>query len=81
MPEKPACYGTMFPNLDQLEPNEPRSGKVFSATVSGSGFGVSSRRISVDRDQWELCLACPAYRGCYDLSLGRLSLRQALARY
>jgi hypothetical protein len=68
----------MFPDLDRLEDNRPLRGKVFTVLVESKGIGVSGRTITVDPDQWQACVACEQYRGCYDLSMGKLLLTHAV---
>ena len=69
----------MFPDLNQLEHNQALSGKVFRVLVKSLGIGVNGSKVEINREQWEQCLACEAYRGCYDLSAGTLALNHALA--
>ncbi len=80
MPERPACYGALFPDLDHLRYNEPCVGKAFTAWVTSQGIGVQSRQVRVDATQWEACQRCLSYRSCYDLCLARAILRQGLQR-
>ena len=80
MPERPECYGTMFPDLTRLEHNRPCKGKAFTALTTSQGIGVQSRSVTVDEDLWDACQQCSAYRPCYDLSLALLWLRSALER-
>ena len=80
MPQKPECYGTMFPDLTRLEHNTPCRGKAFTALAASQGIGVQSRGLTVDQDEWDACQQCPVYRSCYDLCLALLSLRSALDR-
>lgn len=72
------CFGTIFPDLNHLEANKTIRGRVFSITVRGSGIGTQGREITADEDAWEECGRCRSYRSCYDLSMGRLALEQAL---
>ncbi len=80
MPDKPDCYGTMFPDLDRLEHNQPCRGKAFTAVVKSQGIGIQSRSLTVDEKEWDACQACPVYRSCYDLCVARLTLGGTLAR-
>ena len=75
---RPGCYGSMFPDLERLEYNRPAQGKAFRVLVESKGIGVSRRSVEVDREQWDRCVACPCHRDCYDLSLARLLLAQAV---
>ena len=78
MPQKPECYGTMFPDLSDLEHNSPCKGKTFTALTRSQGVGVQSRSVTVDYDQWDACQQCPVYRSCYDLCRALLWLRSAI---
>jgi radical SAM protein with 4Fe4S-binding SPASM domain len=80
MPERPDCYGTLFPDLDRLRYNEPCVGKAFTALITSQGIGVHSRQLEVNAAHWEACQRCPAYRSCYDLCLARAVLRHGLGR-
>ena len=77
-PNHPDCYGQMLPDLSCLEYNQPIKGKAFIVEARSKGIGVSEYRITVDKDGWEACLACPEYRSCYDLSMVKLVLYRAL---
>ncbi len=81
MPDKPACYGAMFPDVTRLEYNRPCKGKAFSALLSSQGVGVQSRELTVDEAEWDACQRCPVYRSCYDLCLALLSIWTALERF
>ena len=72
------CYGGMFPDLDRLEANQPLEGRAFTVAYTQHGFGVQGRSLTVKPDEWRECTACPNYRQCYDLSMAKLALRQAL---
>ena len=80
MPEKPACYGTMFPDLTRMECNTPCHGKAFTVLAMSEGMGVQSPRLTVDASEWDDCQQCRVYRSCYDLCTALLSLRSALDR-
>jgi hypothetical protein len=68
------CYGTMFPDLDALENNEPIAGAAFNVLVESKGIGISGRAVRVDAAKWRQCVACERYRDCYDLSTAKLLL-------
>jgi len=73
------CYGNLFPDLNQLTPNQPLVGKAFRVLVRSLGIGAQERKVEVLDDQWAKCVACPHYRDCYDLSMAKLALQQALS--
>lgn len=78
MPERKKCFGTIFPDLDQLQLNAPLKGKVFSVLARSSGIGIQNREIQADPQAWDACRQCPEYSSCYDFSMARISLDQAL---
>jgi hypothetical protein len=75
---KRECYGKLFPDLLQLPRNKMNQGHVFGAMVQSVGVGVQDRKLSVNAAEWEKCAVCPDYRTCYDLSLAKLALQQAV---
>jgi hypothetical protein len=78
---KTECYGRIFPDMLDLRINRENRGKVFGAFVQSVGVGVQNRRVSLDSAAWEECTKCADYRSCYDLSLGKLALQEAVLRY
>ncbi len=76
---KPDCYGRIFPPVATLDTNREVRGKVFSYHMASRGLGIQDRKVDVDGPQWETCLACPEFDGCFALSLGRLAMEQAVA--
>jgi hypothetical protein len=80
MAQRPVCYGTMVPDLDDLVYNLPCRGKAFTVLVTRSGIGVQASDVQVDLSAWEDCQQCPSYAPCYDLCLAKLALRQALTQ-
>ena len=79
MPEKPECYGAMFPDLTRLEYNRPCRGKAFAALATSHGIGVQSWDLAVDEAGWDACQQCPVYRSCYDLCSALLALKSAMS--
>jgi len=69
----------MYPSLSAMETNRDVHGKVFGYHLVSRGLGIRERRVNVDGEAWEACLACPEFDGCFALSLGKLALEQALA--
>lgn len=72
------CYGNLLPDLDRLEHNKPCRGVALSALVTSHGVGPRSAEVGVNEERWDACVACEDYRSCYDLSIAKLALRQAL---
>lgn len=75
---KPECYGVLYPSLVVTEVNRKVRGKVFGYHLVSRGIGIQGRTVDVDTAQWETCLACPEFNGCFALSLGKLALEQAV---
>ena len=80
MAQRPVCYGTMFPDLEELAYNIPCRGQAFTVLVTRSGIGVQASDVQVDCAAWEACQQCPSYASCYDLSMAKLARRQALTQ-
>jgi hypothetical protein len=59
--------------------NRPAAGAVFTCRAVSFGIGTQSADMTIDDAAWDRCTACPEYRECYDLSLGKLVLSQALS--
>ncbi len=78
--QRAECYGKMFPDFTRLKRKGRLEGQAFAALVTGSGTGAQGRSLEVKREAWEKCVACPDYRTCYELSMAKLALHQALAQ-
>ncbi|OGV75462.1 MAG: hypothetical protein A3K19_29350 [Lentisphaerae bacterium RIFOXYB12_FULL_65_16] len=76
--DAPPCCGGIFPDIEQLEYDQPLRGKAVQVLVQSKGIGPAGRSITVDREQWDRCVACARYRDCYDLSLAKLVLSIAI---
>lgn len=73
-----ACTGDLFPDMLHLERNQLNKGRVFGVLLESRGIGIQDRKIVVDKRAWEECLKSPNFRACYDLSMAKLALQQAL---
>ncbi|ODU25230.1 MAG: hypothetical protein ABS95_00435 [Verrucomicrobia bacterium SCN 57-15] len=78
MNSEPECYGKIFPDLSRTLFNQWLEGRAFKMLVESSGMGISGRTLSVKKEEWKQCVACPSYRECYDLSIATLLLHQAM---
>jgi hypothetical protein len=76
--QRAECYGKMFPDFTRLKRKERLEGQAFTALVTGSGTGAQGRSLEVKREAWEKCVACPDYGTCYNLSLAKLEMNEAL---
>jgi len=72
------CYGKMFPDVIHMVHNEPVRGKVFGYRVDQPGIGVTHRAAPVNREEWQHCLECPEFAGCYRLSIGTVLIELAV---
>jgi len=80
IPERKICYGAMFPDPLHCVDNHPTAAKVFGFELASAGWGSrSGRRITVDEEAWQDCLACPHYTGCYQLGMAKMALAAAIA--
>ena len=75
----PNCYGSLFPDVSQLQFNKPNQGKVAKIEIESHGIGIQNRGLSIDRQQWEACLKCDRFDDCYKLSIAKLMMQQTLA--
>jgi hypothetical protein len=69
----------MFPNVLALREDRPTSGTVFSVTLTrAGGLWRSGRSVTTDLKQWDECLKCEDFEGCYKLSTAKLALESAV---
>ena len=74
------CYGTMFPTTLRVEADKLVWGKAFSFELRRvGGMFALDRRIAVNIEQWDDCLAWPEFEDCYKLGLGKVALEAAIA--
>jgi hypothetical protein len=78
MTEKKECFGKVFPDLDRLEFNKQLKSEVFSVNLRSQGIGIQGRQIDTDHEAWDRCQDCESFRSCYDLSMARFVLDNAL---
>ena len=73
------CYGNMVPDFEHLQYNKPTEGKAFRVFVENIGVGRQRRQLELRPEGWEECLGCGDYQTCYDLSMAKLALHEAMA--
>lgn len=82
-PTHPCCEtpaaADFFPDLLHLTLNNRHRGRVATAVVESCGNGVQDRVLTVDEKAWAACVMSPNFRACYDLSMAKLALQEALA--
>jgi len=75
-----SCYGKMVPSILSLWTNTPVRGKAFSVFLGRPhGTVVTERRVEVDMEQWDDCLACEEFEHCRKLAQAKLSLESAVS--
>lgn len=72
--------GDLFPDLLLLEKNVLNRGRVLGVYLAAIGLGVQERRVVEDPKAWKACIESPNFRSCYDLSVAKLHLQEALSR-
>ena len=72
------CFGTIYPDLKQLEFGKPLAGKVFQICISSRGPGHRDRTLDVDLKAWQACQQCEDFRNCYDFSTAKLEMQRVL---
>lgn len=82
-PTRPCCEtpaaADLFPDLLILKVNQSNRGRVASIVIESRGIGVQRSELSVDSETCEECVKAPHFRACYDLSMAKLALQEALA--
>lgn len=72
------CFGTIFPDLEQVEFGRPVAGRVFQILVRSRGANHRERSLQVDVDAWKGCEKCDAFRSCYDFSTAKLNMQRVI---
>jgi len=76
---RPECFGEMFPDVLHLPEDQAVSGKVFTVLLRRAGGMMRcDRTVSADMEQWDRCLQCPEFGGCYKFSMAKLTLEAAI---
>lgn len=70
----------LFPDLMRLDRNVENRDRVASIYVESIGIGDQTHRLTTDGEAWSACLKHPNFRACYDLSMVRLAMQQALLK-
>lgn len=76
--EAGSIKGDLFPDFLSLENNVINRGRIFSVLVERTGMGVQHRWMGCDSAAWAKCAEKPCFRQCYDMSMAKLALAQAL---
>jgi hypothetical protein len=73
-----SCFGTIYPDLENLRFGQAARGKVFQICVNSQGAGHRDRKLDVDVSAWESCQQCEDFRNCFDFSMAKLQMQRAL---
>ena len=73
-----SCFGTIYPDLDQLEFGRPVAGKVFQIRIDSQGAGHRDRRLEIDQDAWQECQQCSDFQNCRDFSSAKLEMQRTI---
>lgn len=81
-PSRPSCEspaaGDFFPDLLHLVKNVENRGRVASIFIESMGIGIQDYRMTIDEAAWNECVTRPNFRACYDLSMARMAMQQAM---
>ena len=82
-PAHPCCAtpssADLFPDLLNLDTNKRNRGRVVTDVVESCGVVTQNCVLTVDTKAWEECVKSLNFRACYDLSMAKLALQEALA--
>lgn len=72
------CFGTIYPDLEQMQLGKPLAGKVFQISVDSLGAGHRDRKLEIDLNAWQDCRQCPDFADCRDFSSAKLEMQRVL---
>lgn len=72
------CFGTIYPDLEQMQFGKPLAGKVFHISIESQGPGHRERKLQIDLDAWQDCQQCPDFQNCRDFSCAKLEMQRVL---
>jgi hypothetical protein len=73
-----SCFGTIYPDLEQLQFGKLLTGKVFQISIHSQGPGHRDRKLDIDLNAWQDCQQCDDFRNCYDFSMAKLEMQRTL---
>ncbi len=76
-----SCFGTIFPDLEQLHFGKPVEGSVFKISLNSRGPGHRDRKLDIDLSAWQDCQQCADFRNCYDFSTAKLEMQRVLREF
>jgi hypothetical protein len=72
------CFGTIYPDLQQIQFGEAAKGKVFQICINSLGASHRDRKLDLDLNAWDHCQQCDDFRSCYDFSTAKLQMQRVL---
>jgi len=75
------CFGTIYPDLEQLQFGKPAAGTVFQICIDSRGSNHRDRRLEIDLGAWQECQMCSDFRNCYDFSAAKLEMQRVLREF
>ena len=75
------CFGTIYPDLEQLQFGKPAAGKVFQISIGTQGSGHRERKMEINLKAWQDCQQCEDFRNCYDFSAAKLEMQRVLREF
>jgi len=76
-----SCFGTIYPDLEQLQFGNPLVGKVFQICIRSQGPGHRDRKLDIDLKAWQDCQQCEDFRNCFDFSTAKLEMQRVLREF
>jgi sulfatase maturation enzyme AslB (radical SAM superfamily) len=73
-----ACFGTIYPDLLQINFGKDCVGKVFRFNVDTLGAGHRAVHFESNNTEWEQCQQCESYRSCIDFSNAKLHMQRVV---
>jgi len=70
------CFGTIYPDLTQIQFGKQINGKVFRLRIDTLGPCHRDRNLEANVKEWENCQSCEDFRNCYDFSTAKLLMQQ-----
>jgi hypothetical protein len=70
------CFGTIYPDLTQIQFGKVIAGKVFRLRIDTIGAYYRERNLESNVREWQECQACEDFRNCYDFSTAKFLMQQ-----
>jgi hypothetical protein len=72
------CFGTIYPDLEQVQLGKLVAGKVFRIRIASLGANHRERKLEIDLHAWQECQRCEDFRNCHDFSNSKLEMQRIL---